>query len=441
MVAPFFCTVAILTADLRMLGYPEIDDPQLLTTEGDSRIALLTWLAEQVDPTVQFTSADDVAKFWQILGIHSGESDGAGYIIPFTAPNRPRDRAAAFVYLRAAIDLVLAVRRHRGESSSPDWLDPDYFNESDAQGETGKAIETDSYSATAVNEFDQQALAQMDTLIARRHKLFPSSAQLLTSTPATRLRRLPLSTRSATSTNISGGSSPSKRPESVKRSGTTISTRSNSKSGTFPDTKPLAKSSSRVVSKPSPSPLAKSNSKPATKRTTSKMAGTTSTSLPTRDLLLDRLRTLRREIADFSANSARFTNSGGSPGLNDRENDSTKESIMQHETLNAAELAENALAVTSLARQFDTVVDDACTIRSARGRHIKRDVDMENSLTTAAPHCLQLAKSICSSLTMLSRTRAAVDALQRGRSVLRTLPGCTPVQRVVQQHLRTERHL
>lgn len=460
MAAPFFCTVSVLTADLRMLGYPNIDDPQLLATEGESRTALLSWLAEQVEPTVKFSRAQDVANFWQTLGIHSNDPNAAGYLIPFTAPNRPRDRAAAFVFLRTAIDLVLAVRRQRGDNAMPSWLDNDFCNDIE-EGEEGS-------STVPLNQFDIDALTQMDALIAQRHTLFPSAAHLLAPPSNTiRPKRPPLSNRTVTSSNIPSNavnaSSPRRRDVSTKastkpgitteKSKTNINARSTTKNIVRANTKAGAKSQSNSVAKlgtshGNASPTTKTGTKSTSVSTTAPAPAIatrmTSGSLPTREYVLDRLRTLRRETADFSTGMS----DDSSPckkaishldGV--QRDDADQDDTTEDAAAAAISLARSAKAITKLSKRFDSLVDDARAIRAAKGRYAQRDREMESAIADSVPHCVRLMSSTCATVSTLSRIKSAVDALRRGRKVLQSLPGSTALRAIVEQNLRTECHL
>lgn len=384
MSAPAFCTVALLTADLRTLGYPDVDNTKVLQPDGAARIDLLVWLAQEIDPTVDLTTVDQVAIFWDNLGIHSAYPSATGHRVPFTAPNRPHDRAAAYVFLRAAIDLVLAIRRIRSPGASPQWLNNAHSNEPHSRRHSSELDNVSQFE-----HFDLQCFAQLDALIQQRHTLFPSTTQLFCNAPTSTVKRPPLAIRSASSINIS-------RSTSVEPS-----THSRLKSKT-PKKPPLRKS------KPNTTESVRSP-------------------CPTREHILDRLRTLRGELADFVTTAAK-------PSQHIDENCA----LASLDSSIAQTLATSAESVKCLSSRVDSIVDDARAVRTVHARFAKRDRRMESQVENLTPRCAQLAATVQASLTAVARVRNAVSTIKKGTSVLESLPTSPVIRSVQQQQVRTE---
>lgn len=178
MAAPFFTHPDSLRADLLTLGYPELSDQSVHTT-GEARLATLTWLANQADPSFIPSTPEHLAAFWDRLGIHSAPPNKAGHRFPFTAPSdRARDTNAANHFMRAAIDLVFAFRARREEDPLSDsWLNDDRQSPDNDE---------------PLSKFDSDCLEQLDVFINQRHLLFPNTARLFQSNPT---RRRPLQRR------------------------------------------------------------------------------------------------------------------------------------------------------------------------------------------------------------------------------------------------------
>lgn len=402
MSAPAFCTVTLLTADLHKLGYPDADNPKVLQSDGAARIDLLMWLAQEMDPTVDLGSVEQVALFWDNLGVHSAYPSATGHRVPFTAPNRAHDRAAAYVFLRAAVDLVLAVRRLRAPGESPHWLSNPPSSEPHSRRQSSDAAAT-----TQLDCFDTQCFAQLDALIQQRHSLFPSTNRLFSDAapaPASALapapapasvKRAPLAIRSASSINIS------KSTPSIESS-----------------------AHARFKSKTPKKPPASRKTKP------SRVAEAGQASCPAREHVLDRLRTLRGELADLVTTAARPQQAANED-----------EALASLDLSVARTLATSAASVRSLSSRVDSIVDDAHAVRTVHARSAKRDVRMETQVTVLAPCCAQLVSSVNASLTAVAKVRSAIKNIRKGTAVLDALPSSPVIRSVEQQQLRAECHL
>lgn len=400
MAAPFFYSAALLTADLESLGYPHMDDPKLLSVNGPSRITLLTWLAEQIDPTAKLQTPEKVAAFWQTVGVHSTEPTSAGHRIPFTCPNRPRDRPAALAFLRAAIDLTLSICRQRQENTRPIWADPHLSDKQDAnRGQEGspKAL---------LNAFDIESFTQLDALIAQRHVLFPTSAKLLSTHGSGKSKRSVQSQRRLSTMSSSKIPSPRKR---------------NLHSAT---TSPYSRRSLRqskgnaTVDKVDPSPRkVRSPSKIMVPR------------VPPREHVLERLRTLRSELTEFKTTSEALVPVDEKPETE------------QNDSATVKQLVAIALALSNRAQQLNDLFEEAQKVRESHGWTATRDKSMEKTLSSAIPQCLRLWNQARATVSATARVRGASDALRRAKAMLQSLPECTAVRAVGLQHLRTEWHL
>lgn len=389
MAAPFFCTTTILTSDLLKLGYPHVDDKKLLATEGAPRIVLLTWLAEQVDPTASLKDEDAVADFWQALGVHCNERTPAAHRVPFTSGNRPRDRASAFVYLRAAVDIVLAVRRLRGEDNLIGWL-----ARAEDEASTPGSVSASDDEAECVNEFDGEMMGQLDALIANRHTLFPTSVKLLSGSTRARPKRMPLAQRVAPSANILN----------AMRA-------------------PGAAGSPRV----------RMDGKKAGAKKAGGRKADTDGMIPPREQVLERLRELRRELADYT----KALNAGGKTEARTSDGLGTVE-----ESAGVIEgIVQSARAVTRRARQLDAIVTETDALRRATGRSIQRDSAMEEGLGREISDCCILVKDAEAVALRTARVRKAADGLLRGGHALQSLPDSAAVRSVVLQQVRAEGHL
>lgn len=401
MSAPVFCSVTLLATDLRTLGYPRSDDTSALQPDGDARIDLLTWLASQIDPTAELSSVDQVAIFWDNLGIHSGHPSPTGHRIPFTAPNRSQHRAATFVFLRSAIDLVLAIRRLRAPHDSPEWAQPDATSEP----LTSRPHSVDSPTDAPLDPFDVQCLAQLDHLIRNRHALFPSTAHLFSdATCATKKVGGGRSTESACPSNPH-----SKRPPLAVKSAS---------SANIP--KPSA-------SMRSPSSSWKAKGKPTPRKAKQTSAGP---SIPAREHVIERLRALRRELADFVTTAAKPETES-----------SIDEDLATLDMDVARTLATSAKSVSSLVSRVDAIADNARAVRAIRIHSANRDHEMESQMAVAAPICFRLLSTLTATISAVARIRNAVESLRRSSTVLKSLPSSPPIQSVIQQRLRTERQL
>lgn len=156
MAAPCFYTPPSLQADLSTLGYPQAHNPAAVSPTAQERLHTLYWLARLIDPSYdEDLSVDSLAAFWDHYGLHSHPRNSAGYRVPLTiAGDKQRERNAASVYLRAAVDLAMAVRRRR---------------------ELGLANGEQRDEAPEMNEEDVDNDRVLADLIHRRHELFPST--------------------------------------------------------------------------------------------------------------------------------------------------------------------------------------------------------------------------------------------------------------------------
>lgn len=388
MSAPFFTSPALLAADLQTLGYEDAHAAHNLEPEGEARVELLRWLAEQVDPTVALETVDAVADFWQAMGVHSNDRNIAGHRVPFTAPNRPRDRAAALVFLRAAVDLTLAIRRQRPADNRPAWAD------ADAEEMEGEA---EAEERGMLNEFDVTAMQQLDQLMAQRSVLFPSAVRLLADATSAKPKRQPLAPRAMVSTNIAAATS-------VRR------IRAGARRGKLADAKPPKKHGGKA-----------------------KTPG-----VPTREHVVERLRALRLEMSDFKMLVARHKETAQTPPQSAAADPSLLDCDADGTLVD--ELVNTARDVTTRASQFDTIVDEATAVRHAHGRAINRDEAMEREISAQLPRCSRLLHDISGVLSSNARVRHATGQLRRSQSVLQLLPGCAVVRHAVQQQARTEAH-
>lgn len=158
MAAPFFATTSLLLADLKLLGYPSCSSPDSVSSNGPARLSTLRWLAHQIQPAYAPPSTEEeLAAFWDYHGVHVFPKNNAGHRVPLTgSPDKPRDRQAAAQFMRAAIDLTIAVRRRRERNETQVGCgDEEKLNE--------------------MSEEDIQNANLLRQLIDRREELFPSS--------------------------------------------------------------------------------------------------------------------------------------------------------------------------------------------------------------------------------------------------------------------------
>lgn len=430
MAAPFFCTQTSLMPDLNTLGYPDTDLADSFLSDGQSRVALLSWLAEQIDPLADVSTVPTLASFWDRMGVHTSVTPNAtGHYIPLTAPNRPPYRAASLVFLRAAIDLVLAIRRVRnGEQTAP-WLKK--------QGEESDVDEDG-------DEFDATALNQIDQLINSRHQLFPLAQMSTASKP--KLKRSPLLHRSTTSPNIvaslNGPAKPKPRPKPSQNHNHNHPKSKPPKAGlstslTTSSTAPAFKKKAMTMS------IAKSVSSRREPGVSAKGANK-SPSLSTREAVLERLRTMRHDASTFETKIAAednraerrqqvFTKGSVDSDVNDYD------AFGDDKCQLAVDLASEADRMTSLAQQLDRVMDDAQAIRGVKGERAKRDVHMEISITKMTPQLHLLSKSMIDIMTSACRARAAGQLIDYHGKAFHSLP--ESIGSVVGQQRRAENHL
>lgn len=477
MSASFFCTIPLLKQDLQRLAYPDVENADLFNTDSEARICLLEWLASEMNPTLRIEGGDirSLATFYDSFGIHTAtEPNVNGFYIPLTCADRPRDKAAAFVFLRSAIDIVLAFRRIRSDGL-PNWA-PGHNDNRLTQ--TSQMVKRQGLQQSVVgedsdddeievefNEFDCIALDQMNKLIRNRHKLFPNAKPVQNSQQSItqKKKRQPLAQKSTNSLNnksniISGSPSHSsasyafsptpsrKRPPSSANSPKTIY-------GTArrPATTNVKKTPGYIqqqTNKPAHTPILSSKTPNSKTKPTTKRPGVFHTSAPTptprkkttnntRESIIERLRTLRRETTDFSASTLKLK-----PSSQIHEEEEEAEAIDINDDEIGKELAENATILKKLMKQFSNIVDEAHSIRKAKGRRtVKRDLSMESSLSELTPSCKHLAVSVTNTIEDSVRVRDSVDGLYKGGQLLELLSSSNAIRSVVRQQHRTECHI
>lgn len=159
MAAPCFCTPESLRADLSTLGYPDAHAPDAVSPNGPARLHTLYWLACLIDPDYDEDPSDDaLAAFWEQHGLQSHPKNSAGHRVPLTVPaDKQRDRNAAAVFLRAAVDLAMAFCRRR---------------------ELGLVSEQPSDEEPEMNQEDIDNDRVLVQMIHSRHVLFPSTVTM-----------------------------------------------------------------------------------------------------------------------------------------------------------------------------------------------------------------------------------------------------------------------
>lgn len=187
MPAPCFCTPQSLQADLSTLGYPQAHDPTAVSPTGRERLHTLYWLACLIDPSYdEDLSEDSLAAFWDRYGLHSHPRNSAGYRIPLTvAGDKQRERNAAGVYLRAAVDLAMAVRRRR---------------------ELGLVSEEQGDKEPEMSDEDVENDRVLAELIHKRHQLFPSTVGMFGKVEVKKRKPLMVMTRDDNRSYVRGGS-------------------------------------------------------------------------------------------------------------------------------------------------------------------------------------------------------------------------------------------
>lgn len=204
MSAPPFHSALPLREDLRTLGHPRPDDPNLLISHGQHRLDLLQWLVHRIHPDLHISDEAEMAHFWHSLGVQSHPPNANGFRIPMTAPaQKARDRAAASAYLRACIDLVFAFNSLEQQQQQQ-------------QQEQEQAQQTHAESAIdPFTQYDFDMFKQTQSLIANRHLLFPDTINLLHA-PAKRKPLKPLTRRPPPSTNRPATQPPSHKSASSR---------------------------------------------------------------------------------------------------------------------------------------------------------------------------------------------------------------------------------
>lgn len=182
MAAPSFLTNGVLLADLKSLGFPNASDPASVSHNGKPRLEALFWLAKLIDPNFDGESECKLAAFWDRLGLHCAERNKSGHCMPLTVSgDKQRERSAAALYMRTAIDLAMAFERMRDAKNGSEGERPDAVD--------GQEVETDDGSTgPPFNADDIEADTQLQALIMKRHIFFPSTVKRLDQQP-TRKRR------------------------------------------------------------------------------------------------------------------------------------------------------------------------------------------------------------------------------------------------------------
>lgn len=188
MAAPCFFAPRCLAADLSTLGFPDAEDPEAVAHNGKARLGTLSWLARVIDPSCDAGDEEKLAAFWDKLGLHSASKNNRGHRVPLTVEgDKQRERHAAGLYLRTAIDLAMAFQRRRQRHCPEDAKDDALQSGEDDEG-------------PVFDDEDVLAMSQLDNLIRQRHIFFPSTIGLFNQ-PAPRKRR-PLAQRKNTMTNF-----------------------------------------------------------------------------------------------------------------------------------------------------------------------------------------------------------------------------------------------
>lgn len=451
MAAPFFCTPALLHADLGTLGY-DVVEASSLEPSGEARLRLLHWLATDIDAPCAPDDPDDapsLAAFWDARGVHTATRPNAyGHYVPLTASDRPRDRTAALVFLRAAIDLALAFRRVRAA-----------VHRQPKQSDRGGGEQEAKRDRRKEAEFDRTALSQLDALIRNRHALFTTRlvGNDLTAAKAPRL---------APSPSLSAATAKPKRPLQPRNLNVNVNVNANAnvkacaahvivaspKASPPPPARPLTaaersaaaklrrerQSHAHAVAQQTPvkkepalasrtfsagSPTTKSRKPPrglvpsrssgSLPKRQKKGASTTATvaAVAPRDAVVDALRVLRRETGELEARLPRdFDFDADDEMMEEEEKEEEEEDVEQVVSTLAAQVD----AVSALAESFARAAADGRAVRIANGRQPTRvDAAQQAAVARVVPACAAHARAIESLAHSLGAARDAAAALRQ----------------------------
>lgn len=377
MAAPCFYTARVLAADLLTLGYDRADDSASVSHVGRERLETLTWLAHVIDPSFEDTSEEDLASFWDRLGLHSAPKNAAGYRVPLTiAGDKPRERNAAALYLRTAIDLAMAFRRRREMKEGKERSEG-----KDAEVRKSESVEGEQVEeGPLLDEEDVQANRQLERLIMERHLLFPSTVKLLDQLQGK--KRRPLTQR---------------KPSTLNR-------------GNVPRTVPT-----KAV-------VRKKETKDAAKKP------------KTREDILERLRVIQRETQDLQRNARAASIVKEAP--NETGEVEPQPELGDEEVRN---LAVSSEALTKLLAAFEEISTEALAFRRERSDLAKRDAVADEKVSSIAVECRDLEEEVRTILTTARKLQSSVSTLVHGRCVLENLPNSSAVKDIVEYGQRIEK--
>lgn len=383
MAAPCFFATNVLLADLETLGYPHAADAASVSPNGKSRLETLAWLACRIDTDFKGTSEDALAAFWDRLGIHCADRNKNGHRIPLTVSgDKQRERFAASVYMRVAIDLVMAFERRRVARGDSESTKP--------VAEVGEGEEPLSVDEEPpFDAEDIEANTQLETLIMNRHLLFPNTVQLSEQQPTG--KRRPLTVRKANGQSRA----------------------------------PAGRSTM-------------SNSKPVVR----KQAAAFGKAQPARDEVLQRLKAIQRETQNLQRATTRAEDiRANSDGLKREPDGNFGQSQSTVSEAEVQKIADASAELKTLVDDFEALSTEALTFRRERPDLLRPDSDEDEKISEVSADCWKLENEVQTILLAARDMQTSISNLVEGQNMVETLANSSTIKDVAEYGERIERHM